>query len=254
MINCIGISCDACWVCTQGLRPNMAVLAEVGRYPMAVKAAKHLCNFWNRLVEMDDGRLVKQAFLQSAVLGPLTHSNSAHKSWAGQVVSFLATLGMPCDLSTPQSVNVSAVVEKLQSSYLESVNACSGVKMQQYLHLRSEVDSASYTPAAYLQAVGGWRQRKHLAQLRTGSHWLAVETGRYGNARVEQAQRLCQRCDANSVDDVEHMIFDCVAMDVERQKHRSLFARGRVALVDFFIQDPTELATFVHDCCKACKE
>ena len=30
----------------------------------------------------------------------------------------------------------------------------------------------------------------------------------------ERAQRRCQRCDANSVDDVEHMIFDCVAMDV----------------------------------------
>jgi len=39
-----------------------------------------------------------------------------------------------------QSVNVSTVVEKLQGSYLESVNACSGV-MQQYFHLRSEVDS-----------------------------------------------------------------------------------------------------------------
>ena len=81
-----------------------------------------------------------------------------------------------------------------------------------------------------------------------------METGRYGIARVERAQRLCQRCDANSVDDVELMIFDCVVMYVERQKHQSLFARGRVALVDFFIQDPTELAAFVHDCCKACKE
>ena len=80
---------------------------------------------------------------------------------------------MPCDLITPQSVNVSAVAEKLRRRYLESVNASSiGVKMQQYLHLRSEVDSASYTPAAYLQAVGGWRQRKHLAQLGTGSQWL----------------------------------------------------------------------------------
>ena len=41
---------------------------------------------------------------------------------------------------------------------------------------------------------------------------------------------------------------------VERQKHQSLFARGRFTLVDFFIEDPTELAAFVHDCCKACKE
>ena len=75
--------------------------------------------------------------------------------------------------------------------------------------------------------------------------------------RVEWAQSLCQRCDANSVYDVEHIIFDCVAMDVERQKHQSLFARGQVALVDIIIiiiMDPTESASFVHDCCKACKE
>ena len=35
---------------------NMAVLAEVGRYPLVVNAAKLLCKFWIRLVEMDDGR------------------------------------------------------------------------------------------------------------------------------------------------------------------------------------------------------
>ena len=82
---------------------------------------------------------------------------------------------------------------------------------------------------------------------------MVVETGRCGNARKERAQRLCQRCDANSVDDVEHMIFGFVAMDVERQKPQPLFSHGRVAVVDF-IQDPTELAAFVHDCCEACKE
>ena len=82
---------------------------------------------------------------------------------------------------------------------------------------------------------------------------VAVEMGRYGNARVERAQRLCQRCDANSVDDVEHMI-DCDAMDVERQKHHFLFARGQVALVDIFHPGPNRIGCFVHDCCKACKE
>ena len=81
-----------------------------------------------------------------------------------------------------------------------------------------------------------------------------METGRYGNARVERAQRLCQHYDANSVDDVEHMIFDCVAMDVEWQKHQSLFVRGRIAFINICIQNFTELAAFVHDCWKACKE
>ena len=232
----------------------MAVLAEIGRYPLVVNAAKLLCKFWNRLVEMDDGRLVKQAFLLSAAPGPRTRCNSNHKSWAGQVDLFLSATGMPYDLSSPQTVSVSAMVEKLQSSYLASVNACSGIKMQQYLSPRSIVDTASYSPAAYLQAVVRWKQRKHLAQLRTGSHWLAVEIGHLGAARVERQQRLCQRCEESSVDDVEHMIFDCSSLEAERQKHQSLFARGWVDLADFSEQDPIELAAFVHGCFKACDE
>jgi hypothetical protein len=234
--------------------PNMAVLAEAGRYPLVVAAAKSLCSFWNRMVEMDDGRLVKQAFLQSAAMGPLTRSNSAHKSWAGQVASFLAALGLPCDLSAPRSVSVSAVVKQLQCDYLVSVNACTAVKVQQYLLLRSKVDTESYTPASYLQAVGGWKQRKHLAQLRTGSHWLAVETGRHGASAVSREHRLCLRCDGGTVDDVEHMVFGCDALEAQRQKHQSLFTRDGMDLEEFMGQDPTELAAFVHDCYKACKE
>ena len=85
---------------------------------------------------------------------------------------------MPQDLSAPQTVNVLAAVEQLQSRYLALVTRSAGSEMQQYLHLRSVVETASYTPAAYLQAVGGWRQRQAVAQLRTGSSWLAAETGR----------------------------------------------------------------------------
>ena len=43
---------------------TMAVLAEVGRYPLRVSAAVVMLKYWNRLVEMDAGRLVKQAFLE----------------------------------------------------------------------------------------------------------------------------------------------------------------------------------------------
>ena len=233
--------------------PNMSVLAEVGRYPLlVVYAAKMLCKSWNRLVEMDNGRLVKQAFLLSAALGPLTRSNSSHKSWAGQVASFFAALGLPCDLRAPQSVNVSAVLIQLQSSYLDSVKDSSSSKVQQYLLMRPEVDAKSYTPATYLQAVGGWRQRKRLAQLRTGSHWLAVESQRFGPTTITRQLRICQRCGSNAVDDEEHMLFDCSALEQERLQHPSLFYRDGLSLADFMAQDPTEMAAFVYDCFNAC--
>ena len=111
--------------------------------------------------------------------------------------------------------------------------------------LESNIDTASYAPAAYLQAS---------TSRNFGSHRLAVETGRFGVARVEREQRLCQRCEGRSFDDVEHMIFDCTSLEAERLKHQSLFARGRVVLADFFEQDQIVLAAFVHGCFKACNE
>ena len=70
---------------------------------------------------------------------------------------------------------------------------------------------------------------------------------------MERQQRLCQLCEGNSVNDVEHMLFDCNSLEVERQKHQSLFACGRLDLADVFEQDPM-LATFIHNCFKACNE
>jgi hypothetical protein len=45
-----------------------------------------------------------------------------------------------------------------------------------------------------------------LAQLRTGSHWLAEETGRW--ERVPRPQRTCPHCQ-DGLEDVKHALFVC---------------------------------------------
>ena len=48
-----------------------------------------------------------------------------------------------------------------------------------------------------------------MAQLRTGSSWLAVEMG-WGRGEeevVRREARLCQRCSSAAIDDAEHMVF-----------------------------------------------
>ena len=65
----------------------MAVLAEAGRYPMRVFAAQMLLRYWNRLVRMEDDRLVKRAFMVSAALAGSTQCRSRHKPWAGQAAA-----------------------------------------------------------------------------------------------------------------------------------------------------------------------
>ena len=234
--------------------PSMAVLAEVGRYPLRVSAAVVMLKYWNRLVGMGEERLVKQAFLESVAVAQTLASNSIIKPWAGQVASLLASLGMPQDLRAPQTVCILAAMEQLQSRYLALVTSSAGSKMQQYRQLRPVVETASYTPAAYLQAVGGWRQRQAVAQLRTGSSWLAVETGRYqGDVEVPRAERICQRCSSAAIDDAEHMVFDCSALETHRWNHCSLFTQEARSLSDFLAQDPTEVSAFVYECKMACK-
>ena len=73
--------------------PNMAVLAEVGRYPLQAFAAQMLLRYWNRLVGMDADRLVKRAFVVSAALAGRTAQRSRHMSWAGQAAAAIESLG-----------------------------------------------------------------------------------------------------------------------------------------------------------------
>ena len=233
--------------------PNTAVLAEAGQYPLELLASKLLLGYWNRLVEMDDSRLVKRAFLASAALAPLTAANSTHKSWAGQVAAVIAALGLPCDLQHPQSVDVQQAVAQLQATYLASVNDSPLTKVQQYLRMTGELEPASYALAPYLATVGGWKQRKHMAQLRTGSHWLAVEKGRRGPVPVPRCDRVCQRCRSGEVDDEEHMIFSCSAHSALRIQYANLFSPWPDSLRSFMCQDPTTTAAFVHGCCEEAK-
>ena len=91
--------------CLLGVRdgtPNASVLGELAAFPLAHTAATLLCRFWNRLVDMPEDRLAKQAFLEnvaltasgtdnvrSALLGcpgglvPALHA--AHRRWCAAV-------------------------------------------------------------------------------------------------------------------------------------------------------------------------
>ena len=99
------------------------------------------------------------------------------------MVTTLATLSSTYHSINPNKLSISAVVEKLQGIYLESVNAGSGVKMRQYVHPRSDVNAASYT----LQAIGGWRQREQAS-------WHSIKKACIGwqwTVRAGRAERLC---------------------------------------------------------------
>ncbi len=98
-------------------------------------------------------------------------------------------------------------------------------------------------PAAYLGAVRQRSRRVALAQLRTGSHWLAEETGRW--ERVPRAQRTCPHCQGG-LEDVQHALFGCPLYSPARARFPDLVFEPSVHA--FLEHDPVLVAAFVAEC------
>lgn len=229
--------------------PTEVIYAELGRFQLSVQWAKLTARFWTRLVRMDDSRLVKQAFTLSLELAGRTPASLpvAHRPWAAHVGSFCEGLGMGVDLSAPTEIAAAEIVKTMQEHHVGALAACAKSKVQYYVScVRGEVSLEGYQPAAYLAALADRPRLVRLAQLRTGSHWLKVETGRW--QRLERSQRLCPHCDAGAVEDEVHMVFDCALYAGVRQQYADLFCSGDRNLGSFLSQPPVRVAQFVHQC------
>jgi hypothetical protein len=79
------------------------------------------------------------------------------------------------------------VVNTWQQKYLQRV-VTAGTKREYYFqHIRKELTPEIYTEILdYLQVLEKRGRRRARAQLRTGSHWLQEEVGRWTNAPPEQ--------------------------------------------------------------------
>ena len=227
--------------------PNDSVLAEFGRYPLYIVAARLIVKFWNRLVNMDASRLLKIVFqhdLYQARIG-------SKFSWSYRVVSFLETVGLRIDMSVPSSIDIDRLMARLQDDHITRVNRSTGTKMLGYMERVGSFTGPEYTTASYLSTVRSVRARRHLAQFRLGSHWLQVDQGRFGRDRLPRDQRMCSRCSLSTVDDEFHMLFRCPAFSELRLKFSDLcWATEDVRR--FLKQDDRRVALFISACAVLC--
>ena len=136
------------------------------------------------------------------------------------------------------------VVTALGFRHLESEL---GPKAVQHVKDFGTLDKQSYTTVAvYLQMVTNWRARKVMAQLRTGSRWLAEETGRWIGQPHEQ------RRNSGAIDNAAQMVLHCAALTAERRRHPELCMTAATNLRTSLEQNPISIVAFVLDCFNAC--
>ena len=71
-----------------------------------------------------------------------------------------------------------------------------------------------YTIESYLK-IKDYENRKAISKLRTSSHHLKIETGRWSN--ITRENRLCTQCSKNKIEDEYHFLFECSRHTTERK-------------------------------------
>ena len=146
----------------RGATPSAVVLAELGRYPLTVLATVQVCRYWNRLLAMDDTRLVRLAFSESVRLAALPTRSAVRAPWAAQVASLLAVTPLPA--TGPRHIDIKAELSALQQRYLTSVSQSALPKVQLYLgQVADALCIDSYQKASYLKG----KERRGLPFTRT---------------------------------------------------------------------------------------
>ena len=249
--------------------PALVVLAETGRRPQSLSWAKQTARFWNRVLQADDGSLVKRALLDSCALAVQQGTNLAlaKRSWAAQVDAAMTAVGqggISVSLDQPRQISLS-VLARISNAWVSAhLSAEQGTMYRQYVEACGtglHVTTGLPARPRYLSVTHRRSRWRALAQLRTGSHWLAEARGRV--QRLDREQRVCQHCVAAAataaeaaaeaaaaidgpVEDAAHAILSCPCSAPLRGKFPDLFSPpSTVSLHAFFsTNDAGRLASF----------
>ena len=230
--------------------PALTVLAETGQLPLPIYWTLQLARFVRSLQRMDGDRVARLAFMDSIALAATAETGLAlaRQPWAAQVGLVFEAAGIPSDLADG-TLGMPELTAALLARHIDSYAAAS-VKVQRYIESvrGGSVTAQTYGPASYMTAVPVRRHRRRLAQWRTGSHWLAEETGRWQGLLREQ--RPCPHCH-HPLEDVRHVVYDCPLYAELRQEFGDLFPSTGImpGLAEFLCQDSQgRLAKFADRC------
>lgn len=213
---------------------NICMFTETGRLPIRIKLIEAQARYWQRLRQLhDSSRLLHAAFLEHCQL-MLRYD----KCWGCESQKFIGSLIENNMTSGPM----------LTPSHIRKL---ANMDMDRMLHESSTIGPSDHRdlymhPTMYEHAEQARRRtyaqwfwsgrgsaamdlmdgsaRQALIKFRLGAHGLKVTSGAWTrNGRAERKHRTCTCCAMNIVEDEYHVIFECPAYDMARQRHSMLF-------------------------------
>jgi hypothetical protein len=188
-----------------------AIRGEMGRFPIYIDVTLNILKYLNHL-KNSTSDLLTQALEINQELA--RQNKYCWLTWAQSILIDLKsnedTVQQPVTRWLPK------LTKNLRGKYFNiwkdqiSPDHTHGNKLRTYQKFKTSI-----TREPYLDLIRDRNTRKYVAQLRTSSHKLHVETGRYYGKDI--LDRTCEVCGNGEVEDEQHFMISCNAYSAERE-------------------------------------
>jgi len=180
-----------------------AISGDIGWMSAQLRHRVEMCRLWNKIVLMPDSRIPKRL---------LTWEINKGNNWASEIKNIFEIIEMlpcfdnmlVCDLDYTRAVLESNEVNEWDNTRFTKP------KLRYYNLYKSTVEAEEYVRSTVISKS----QRSVLAQFRSGTLPLFVETGRFRNIPLEN--RTCTIC-GDGIEDEFHVVCVCPKYNGERE-------------------------------------
>lgn len=226
---------------------NLAVLCELGRFPLYYLCYEYMFKYYLRLKEME----CKQDYNNYLVLSAFKEDKNlvSRISWQKKLSSLLQKLNV-----TSMNISHTTLKYRLQEHYqnkiheqLKNISKSDCGKLAFYSKI---INQNEYKLQHYLRLPLKKCDRSVLTKLRISAHPLYIETGRYSKPPIPKEKRLCCSCRL-FIEDEKHFVLYCSKYEQCRWQYNDLFNVNTYTCDDPIrkIVNPTNITNARRTCC-----
>ena len=221
--------CSRTFLSVHSKASRLAVLGELGRYPLFVNTLSQCLDYKLSLFKRKSTSLLDHTLQEMSQM-----SNSNQDCWLTRVEKIEKLLKIPRDLSRTKTSGrklATIIKSKFDRYWLDKINESKTNKNDNFNHNKLRVYSvfkSSFTIEPYISLVCNRNQRSSLTRLRISAHTLATELLRRTKPITPLNQRFCAYCKTGEtatnrpIDTEQHFTVEC---NTFRNTRDAMFAK-----------------------------